>query len=147
MWVFARLEKLRDLTRFNKKFPEMKKKLRTIGSWPPGVVCERICGLRGRNFQQELPAGRRRAAARALAIFKQNAQWIGMHDSGEDRDVQLLLLNYWSSRSSDRSCDAMATRMGENANPCTPWNPVAMGVTTPVLRSTRPTSFTTFAAV
>ena len=83
------------------------------------------------------PAGRRRAAA--LAIFEQKAQRIGIHDSGDDRDVQRLLLTYWSSRSSDRSLDAIATRMGENANPCTLWNPVAMGVTTPVLKSTRPT--------
>jgi hypothetical protein len=90
-----------------------------------------------------LPAGRRRAAAPALAIFEQNAQRIGIHDSGDDRDVQRLLLTYWSSRSSDRSLDAIATRMGENANPCRPLNPVAMGVTTPVLRSTKPTSSTT----
>src|ERR1700751_2726792 len=54
---------------------------------------------------------------------------------------------YWLLPFSDRSLDAIATRMGENANPCTPLNPVAMGVTTPVLRSTRPTLFTTFAAV
>lgn len=94
-----------------------------------------------------LPARRRRAAAPALAIFEQNAQRIGIHDSGDDRDVQRLLLTYWSSRSSDRSLDAIATRMGENANPCTPLNPVAMGVTAPVSRSTRPTVFTTFAAV
>jgi hypothetical protein len=94
-----------------------------------------------------LPAGRRRAAAPALAIFEQNAQRIGIHDSGGDRDVQRLLLTYSSSRSSDRSLDAIATRMGENANPCTPLNPVAMGLTSPELRSTRPTTFATFAAV
>jgi len=86
-------------------------------------------------------------ATPALAIFEQNAQQIGIHDSGDDRDVPRPLFTYWSSRSSDRSRDVIATRMGENANPCTPLNPVAMGVTTPVLRSTRPTCFATFAAV
>ena len=58
--------------------------------------------------------------------------------------------SYWSSLPSDwflSSFDAILTRVGENANPCTPSNPVAMGVTTPVLRSTRPTTFFTFAAV
>jgi hypothetical protein len=70
-----------------------------------------------------------------------------IHDSGDDRNLKRLLLNYRSLPSSERSLDAIPTRMGENASPCTPLNPLAMGVTTPVFKSTRPTSFTTFAAV
>jgi hypothetical protein len=35
---------------------------------------------------------RRRAAAPALANFEQNAQRIGIHVSGDNRDVQRLLL-------------------------------------------------------
>jgi hypothetical protein len=42
---------------------------------------------------------------------------------------------------------AITTDIGENARPCTPWKPVTTGVTTPVFRSSRPTSLTTFAAV
>src|SRR5215469_3669424 len=59
--------------------------------------------------------------------------------------------SYTSSLPSDwsllgRSVCATPTRVGENANPCTPLNPVATGVTRPVLRSTRPTTFATFAS-
>ena len=151
----SRSATLQDLTRVNKKLPEMKGNCGPQGAWPPGVVCGRICGLRGRNSKQErletalgaTSTPHWNAAAPAVATFEENAQRIGIHDSGDDRAVQRLLLTYWSSSSSDRSLDAIATRKGENANPCTPLNPVAMGVTTPVFRSTRPTSFTTFAAV
>jgi len=41
----------------------------------------------------------------------------------------------------------ITTEVGENARPCTPWKPVTTGVTTPVFRSTRPISLTSFAAV
>lgn len=146
-----------ELTRFSTKFPEMKGSCGPQGvgllvwSVSKSVDCEgetfNKSALRRPSALLPLPAGMRRAATPALAIFEQNAQRIGIHDSGDDRDVKRLLLSYRSSQSSDRSLDAIATRMGENASPCTPWNPVAMGVTTPVLRLTRPTSFTTFAAV
>jgi hypothetical protein len=59
-------------------------------------------------------------------------------------------LSYYSPPpdwSSDRSVGEMLTRVGENANACKPLNPVATGVTTPVLRSSRPTLFAALTAV
>jgi hypothetical protein len=57
-------------------------------------------GCCGRNFQQErletaLGATfcwKAACGCSALAIFEQNAQRIGIHNSGDDRDVQRLLL-------------------------------------------------------
>jgi len=64
------------------------------------VVCERICGLRGRYFQREplekalgaTSTPHWNAAAPWVATFEQNAQRIGLHDSGHDRVVQRLLV-------------------------------------------------------
>ena len=57
--------------------------LLTIGSWPLGVDCERICGREDETFSKS-------ALRRPSALLSQR---IEIHVSGDDRYVQRILLN------------------------------------------------------